>query len=89
MVIEARREEAEAAAALAAPVMDDIIGGDEFDTLVETPESAEEAAPKPRARRARKPKVAKAPKADADDAAPVAEDSAAPEAGSDPKQAAE
>ena len=42
VVIEARREEAEAAAALAAPVMDDdIIGGDEFDNLVETPESRE------------------------------------------------
>ena len=42
VVIEARREEAEAAAALAAPSADDIIGGDEFDTLiVETPESRE------------------------------------------------
>ena len=41
VVIEARREEAEAAAALAAPV-DDVIGGDEFDTLVETPESRDE-----------------------------------------------
>lgn len=41
VVIEARREEAEAAAALAAPV-DDVIGGDEFDTLVETPESRED-----------------------------------------------
>ncbi|MEM9911465.1 MAG: DNA-directed RNA polymerase subunit beta', partial [Pseudomonadota bacterium] len=39
VVIEARREEAEAAAALAAPLMDDIVGGDEFDTLVDTPES--------------------------------------------------
>ena len=39
VVIEARREEAEAAAALAAPSEDDIVGGDEFDTLVETPES--------------------------------------------------
>jgi DNA-directed RNA polymerase subunit beta' len=40
VVIEARREEAEAAAALAAPVMEDVIGGDDFDTLiVETPES--------------------------------------------------
>jgi DNA-directed RNA polymerase subunit beta' len=45
VVIEARREEAETAAALAAPVMDDaaeadVIGGDEFDTLVvDTPES--------------------------------------------------
>jgi DNA-directed RNA polymerase subunit beta' len=44
VVIEARREEAEAAAALAAPVMaDDVVGGDEFDTLiVETPESRDE-----------------------------------------------
>ncbi|QFT91851.1 DNA-directed RNA polymerase subunit beta' [Roseovarius sp. THAF9] len=41
VVIEARREEAEAAAALAAPV-DDVVGGDEFDTLVETPESRED-----------------------------------------------
>jgi len=39
VVIEARREEAEAAAALAAPMEEDIIGGDPFDTLVETPES--------------------------------------------------
>ncbi|AZV79565.1 DNA-directed RNA polymerase subunit beta' [Parasedimentitalea marina] len=40
VVLEARREEAEAAAALAAPVMDeDVIGGDVFDNLVETPES--------------------------------------------------
>mgnify|MGYP000511850656 CR=1 FL=1 len=39
VVIEARREEAEAAAALAAPMEDDFVGGDEFDTLVETPES--------------------------------------------------
>ncbi len=40
-VIEARREEAEAAAALAAPLPeDDVVGGDEFDTLVaETPDS--------------------------------------------------
>ncbi|MEM9551242.1 MAG: DNA-directed RNA polymerase subunit beta', partial [Pseudomonadota bacterium] len=41
VVIEARREEAEAAAALAAPMADDILGGDDFDTLVETPESRE------------------------------------------------
>ena len=41
VVIEARREEAEAAAALAAPI-DDIVGGDAFDTLVETPESRDE-----------------------------------------------
>jgi DNA-directed RNA polymerase subunit beta' len=39
VVIEARREEAEAAAALAAPMEDDFVGGDDFDTLVETPES--------------------------------------------------
>jgi DNA-directed RNA polymerase subunit beta' len=39
VVIEARREEAEAAAALAAPLDGDIIGGDEYDTLVDTPES--------------------------------------------------
>ncbi|WP_264212168.1 DNA-directed RNA polymerase subunit beta' [Leisingera thetidis] len=40
VVLEARREEAEAAAALAAPVMDDdAIGGDDLDILVETPES--------------------------------------------------
>jgi DNA-directed RNA polymerase subunit beta' len=41
IVIEARREEAEAAAALAAPTMtDDVVGGGEFDTLVvDTPES--------------------------------------------------
>ncbi|MBO9468322.1 DNA-directed RNA polymerase subunit beta' [Tropicibacter sp. R15_0] len=43
VVIEARREEAEAAAALAAPeAMSDVVGGDEFDTLVvDTPESRE------------------------------------------------
>ena len=40
-VIEARREEAEAAAALAAPDADDIVGGDEFDTMIDTPESRE------------------------------------------------
>ncbi|WP_375174748.1 DNA-directed RNA polymerase subunit beta' [Pseudooceanicola sp.] len=39
IVLEARREEAEQAAALAAPVSDDVVGGDEFDTFVETPES--------------------------------------------------
>ena len=40
VVLEARRVEAEAAAALAAPVMDeDIIGGDVFNNLVDTPES--------------------------------------------------
>jgi DNA-directed RNA polymerase subunit beta' len=42
VVIEARREEAEAAAALAAPAEDDVVGGDEFDTFVDTPESREE-----------------------------------------------
>ncbi|MEL6916054.1 MAG: DNA-directed RNA polymerase subunit beta' [Pseudomonadota bacterium] len=43
VVIEARREEAEAAAALAAPVEgEDVVGGDEFDNLiVDTPESRE------------------------------------------------
>ncbi|GGC22883.1 DNA-directed RNA polymerase subunit beta' [Marivita lacus] len=43
VVIEARREEAEAAAALAAPKpSDDVVGGDEFDSLiVDTPESRE------------------------------------------------
>ncbi|MGI9368244.1 MAG: DNA-directed RNA polymerase subunit beta', partial [Ruegeria sp.] len=41
VVIEARREEAEAAAALSAPIMDDDILGDELDVLVETPESRE------------------------------------------------
>ncbi|MCL4143940.1 UNVERIFIED_CONTAM: hypothetical protein GTU68_051031 [Idotea baltica] len=39
VVIEARREEAEAAAALAAPTEEDIINADAFDSLVETPES--------------------------------------------------
>ncbi|MYM56072.1 DNA-directed RNA polymerase subunit beta' [Thalassovita mangrovi] len=41
IVLEARREEAEAAAALAAPI-DDAVGGDEFDNLVQTPESRDE-----------------------------------------------
>ena len=47
VVIDAKREEAEAAAALAAPEPaaasgDDVVGGDEFDTLiVDTPESRE------------------------------------------------
>ncbi|MBO6886041.1 MAG: DNA-directed RNA polymerase subunit beta', partial [Marivita sp.] len=43
IVIEARREEAEAAAVLAAPDrMDDVVGGDEFDNIiVDTPESRE------------------------------------------------
>jgi DNA-directed RNA polymerase subunit beta' len=42
-VIEQKREEAQAAVALAAPVIeDDVVGGDEFDTLiVDTPESRE------------------------------------------------
>ncbi len=44
VVIEARREEAEAAAALAAPSEDgdDVVGGDDFDTLIDTPESRED-----------------------------------------------
>jgi DNA-directed RNA polymerase subunit beta' len=45
VVIQARREEAEAAAALAAPepVSEDVIGGDVFDTIIaDTPESREE-----------------------------------------------
>jgi DNA-directed RNA polymerase subunit beta' len=42
VVIEARREEAEAAAALAAPSADDIVGGDPFDNFVDTQESREE-----------------------------------------------
>ncbi|WP_323785987.1 DNA-directed RNA polymerase subunit beta' [Thalassovita sp.] len=41
VVLEARREEAEAAAALAAPI-DDVVGGDDFDNLVQTPESRDE-----------------------------------------------
>ncbi len=42
VVIEARRDEAEAAAALAAPMEGEIIGGDDFDNLmVDTPESRE------------------------------------------------
>jgi DNA-directed RNA polymerase subunit beta' len=39
VVIEARREEAEAAAALAAPVMDGDIIDDSYDNLIDTPES--------------------------------------------------
>ncbi|MFV1599208.1 MULTISPECIES: DNA-directed RNA polymerase subunit beta' [unclassified Phaeobacter] len=39
VVLEARREEAEAAAALAAPSLDDVSSEASFDTLVETPES--------------------------------------------------
>ena len=44
VVIQARREEAEQAAALAAPApVDDVVGGDEFDTIVaDTPESRDE-----------------------------------------------
>ncbi|MBT8410825.1 MAG: DNA-directed RNA polymerase subunit beta', partial [Octadecabacter sp.] len=44
VVIQARREEAEAAAALAAPApVDDVVGGDAFDTIIEgTPESRDE-----------------------------------------------
>ena len=45
VVIEARREEAEQAALLAAPteMADDIVGGDEFDQIiVDTPESRDE-----------------------------------------------
>ncbi|XHE58207.1 hypothetical protein L0Z65_16005 [Phaeobacter sp. BS52] len=39
VVLDARREEAEAAAALAAPSMDDVATEDSLDNLVETPES--------------------------------------------------
>jgi DNA-directed RNA polymerase subunit beta' len=45
VVIQARREEAEAAAALAAPepASEDVIGGDVFDTIIaDTPESRDE-----------------------------------------------
>ncbi|MGR3651155.1 MAG: DNA-directed RNA polymerase subunit beta', partial [Roseovarius sp.] len=43
IVIEARREEAEAAAALAAPVVDDDVSADDvFDNFVETPEGRED-----------------------------------------------
>ena len=43
IVIEARREEAEAAAALAAPIIDaDMSADDVFDNFVETPESRED-----------------------------------------------
>ena len=42
-VIEERREEAEAAAVLAAPLIDDMVVGDDFDSLiVDSPESREE-----------------------------------------------
>ncbi|WP_438960256.1 DNA-directed RNA polymerase subunit beta' [Nereida sp.] len=34
VVLEARREEAEAAAALAAPTAEDVVGGDDFDTIM-------------------------------------------------------
>ena len=40
VVIEARREEAEAAAALAAPSADDVVGGDVFSTIIDTPEES-------------------------------------------------
>jgi len=43
IVTEARQEEAAAAAALAAPVIDnDVVGGDDFDNFVETPESRDQ-----------------------------------------------
>ena len=43
VVIQARREEAEQAAALAAPAAEDVVGGDEFDSMiVDTPESRDE-----------------------------------------------
>ncbi|NRB02208.1 MAG: DNA-directed RNA polymerase subunit beta', partial [Rhodobacteraceae bacterium] len=42
VVIEARREEAEAAAALAAPTGDDFVGGDVFDTVIDTSEESRE-----------------------------------------------
>ena len=41
VVIEARREEAEAAAALAAPAEEDVVGAGVFDTVVESTESRE------------------------------------------------
>ncbi|MEP1354303.1 MAG: DNA-directed RNA polymerase subunit beta' [Tateyamaria sp.] len=40
VVIEARREEAEAAAALAAPTADDMVGGDVFNTVIDTSEES-------------------------------------------------
>ncbi|MEL6453028.1 MAG: DNA-directed RNA polymerase subunit beta', partial [Pseudomonadota bacterium] len=40
VVIEARREEAEAAAALAAPAADDVVGGDVFDTVIDHSEDS-------------------------------------------------
>ncbi|MEL6887002.1 MAG: DNA-directed RNA polymerase subunit beta', partial [Pseudomonadota bacterium] len=40
VVIEARREEAEAAAALAAPAADDIVGADVFDTVIDVEEDS-------------------------------------------------
>ncbi len=42
VVIEARREEAEAAAALAAPEADDVVGGDVFDTFVDSTDDSRE-----------------------------------------------
>ncbi|MCB4379065.1 DNA-directed RNA polymerase subunit beta', partial [Synechococcus sp. MU1644] len=40
VVIEARREEAEAAAALAAPAAEDVVGGDVFDTVIDHSEDS-------------------------------------------------
>ncbi|THH34250.1 DNA-directed RNA polymerase subunit beta' [Aliishimia ponticola] len=40
VVIEARREEAEAAAALAAPTADDMVGGSDFDTIIDPVEDS-------------------------------------------------
>ncbi|MEL6566591.1 MAG: DNA-directed RNA polymerase subunit beta', partial [Pseudomonadota bacterium] len=40
VVIEARREEAEAAAALAAPAASDVVGGDVFDTIIDPTEDS-------------------------------------------------
>ncbi|MEM6761147.1 MAG: DNA-directed RNA polymerase subunit beta', partial [Pseudomonadota bacterium] len=42
VVIEARREEAEKAAALAAPAMEDVVGGDVFDTIIDPTEESRE-----------------------------------------------
>ncbi|MEX0312467.1 MAG: DNA-directed RNA polymerase subunit beta', partial [Tateyamaria sp.] len=42
VVIEARREEAEAAAALAAPTAEDVVGGDVFDTVIDHSEDSRE-----------------------------------------------
>ena len=40
VVIDARREEAEAAAALAAPTPEDYVGGGDFDTIIDTSEES-------------------------------------------------